>query len=284
MRAEHPGGAEGRAVQVARETAPASSGPVAVHARVDGPADGPPIVLSNSLGTTLEMWDPQVPALVEAGYRVLRYDTRGHGRSPVPPGPYSMDQLGADLLAVLDRHGVERAHVAGVSLGGATAMWMAVNAPRRVDRLIVCCSAARFGEPDGWHERAATVRERGMGPVAATIPERWFTPAYVEACPEVVDPIVATLAATAPDGYAACCEAIAGIDLREAIAAVRAPTLVLAGADDPATPPDNAREIAATIPGATIYVLAQAAHLASVQCAETVNDFITDFLDQGEHA
>jgi 3-oxoadipate enol-lactonase len=247
-----------------------------VKARVDGPPGGPAIVLSNSLGTTLAMWNPQVPALVDAGYRVIRHDTRGHGGSATPPTPYSIDDLGADLLGVLDRFEVERAHVAGVSMGGATGMWLAVNAPGRVDRLVVCCSAAHFGDPAGWEERAELVREHGMAPVAETIAERWFTAPFVEEHPHVVVEFVHALAQIDPEGYAGCCEAVATTDLRGDIAGISAPTLVIAGAQDPATPPSDGRLIADAIPGARFEVLDPGAHLSSVERHDVVTKLILD--------
>jgi 3-oxoadipate enol-lactonase len=252
-----------------------------VYERGDGPIDGTPIVLSNSLGTTLSMWDPQAHALAAAGYRVLRYDTRGHGRSPVPPAPYTIDDLGGDLIGLLDRHGIERAHVAGVSMGGATAMWVAANAPDRVGRLVVCCSAARFGEPAQWFERAETVVEGGMAPVVESIAERWFTPRFTEEHPDVVVAVVHALGQIDPEGYAACCEAIGGIDLREAIAAVTAPTLVISGAQDSATPPSDGQLIAGTIPGARLEVLDPGAHLASIERHDAVTDLILEHLGGG---
>jgi 3-oxoadipate enol-lactonase len=249
-----------------------------INARVDGPANGPAIVLSNSLGTALSMWDPQVRPLVDAGYRVVRYDARGHGGSGSPPTPYSIDDLGADLVGVLDRFEIERAHVAGVSLGGATAMWVAVHAADRVGRLVVCCSAVRFGEPAGWEERAELVREHGMAPVAEAIAERWFTAAFIQEHPHVVVEIVHTLAQSDPEGYAGCCEAIAGLDLSDEIGAIKAPTLVIAGAQDPVSPPADGRFVADRIAGARFEVVDPGAHLASLERHDVVTQLILDHL------
>jgi 3-oxoadipate enol-lactonase len=249
-----------------------------VNARVDGPRDGPAIVLSNSLGTTLAMWNPQVEPLVAAGYRVIRYDTRGHGDSPTPPTPYTVDDLGQDLIGVLDRFEVERAHFAGVSLGGATAMWAAVNAPQRVGRLVVCCSAVRFGERAGWEERAELVREHGMAPVAEAIGERWFTPHFAQEHPHVVIEVVHALAGLDPEGYAGCCEAIADVDLERDIARITAPTLVISAAQDPVTPPSDGQLIAGAIAGARLEVLDPGAHLSSVERHDVVTQLILDHL------
>jgi 3-oxoadipate enol-lactonase len=249
-----------------------------VNARIDGPPGGPAIILSNSLGTRLSMWDPQVHPLVEAGYRVVRYDTRGHGDSASPPTPYTIEDLGGDLVAVLDRFGIERAHVAGVSLGGATAMWAAVHASARVGRLIVCCAAVRFGDPAGWEERAELVREHGMAPVAEAIAERWFTARFAKDHPHVVVEIVHALAQTDPEGYAGCCEAIGGLDLSDEIGAIKAPTLVIAGAQDPVSPPADGRFVADRIAGARFEVVDPGAHLSSVERHDVVTQLILDHL------
>jgi len=251
--------------------------PVDVPFRIDGPADAPPVLLSNSLGTTSEMWDPQVPALSER-YRVVRYDTRGHGGAPVPNGPYSLDDLGGDALALLDRLGVERAHVVGLSLGGMTGMWLAANAPERVDRLVAMCTSAMLAEEHDWPARAKLVREQGTGAVAQASIERWFTPGFVAANPDTVARLRATLADTPPEGYAGCCDAIAGMDLLDAIESVEAPTLVIAGRQDPATPPPHAERIAERIPGARLE-LVDAAHLANIELADEVTALTLSHLE-----
>ena len=250
---------------------------VPVHRVVDGRADAPALVLSNSLGATLAMWDAQLAPLAER-FRVIRYDLRGHGGSPVPEGPYALDDLGADVLALLDGLGVERAHVAGVSLGGMVSMWLAINAADRVDRLLPCCTSARLGPPEGWAERAALVRRRGAAVVAPSVVERWLTPAYREAHPETVARLRDMVAATPAEGYASCCTAIEHMDLRSDLAAVRAPTLVIAGADDPATPPEHGALIASLIPGARMEVLAPAAHLANLEQPEEFTRLLVGFL------
>ena len=175
-----------------------------VHHRVEGPDEAPVVVFASSLGTTHEMWDPQAAALA-GEYRVLRYDHRGHGRSPVPPGPYTIDELAGDLLALLDDLGIERASLVGLSLGGAVAMHAALQAPERFERVALCCTAMKFGEPETWHERAAAVRAEGMPAVAAAVLERWVTP---DAPAGLRERLEALLLATPPEGYAACCEAL----------------------------------------------------------------------------
>jgi 3-oxoadipate enol-lactonase len=240
---------------------------IAVHYRLDGPDQAPVLVLSNSLGTEMSMWDDLLPALVER-FRVLRYDQRGHGRSPAPPGPYTIADLAGDALALLDRLGVERVSWCGTSLGGMTGLWLAVGAPERIDRLALCCTSAHLPPRRTWIERAATVRGEGIQAVADAQLERWFTPAFVERRPEVAERIRRALHGTAPEGYAGCCEAIAGHDLRAELGSIRAPTLVLAAADDPATPPEHGRLIADTVAGARLVVLERARHLAVVERPE----------------
>lgn len=222
------------------------------------------LVLSNSLGTNMSMWDDLLPALAER-FRVLRYDQRGHGRSPAPPGPYTIAELAGDALALLDRLGVDRVSFCGTSLGGMTGMWLAASAPERIERLALCCTSAHLPPRRTWIERAATVRGEGIPAVADAQLERWFTPGLAERRPDLVERIRRALLDSTPEGYAGCCEAIAGHDLRGELGSIRAPTLVLAAADDPATPPEHGRLIADAVPGARLLVLERARHLAVVE-------------------
>ena len=253
---------------------------VDLHAVVDGPEGAPVVLLAGSLGSTLEMWEPQVPALAQR-FRVVRYDARGHGRSPVPPGPYSLDDLVDDVVALLDRLDVDRASVVGLSLGGMTALRLAAREPRRVDRLAVLCTSALLTPASAWQERAETVRREGAGAVAAVVVQRWFTGALAAASPDVVERMRRMVAATPAEGYAGCCEAIAGMDLRDDLAAVSAPTLAIAGADDPATPPEHLSAIAAGVPAGQLLVLPQAAHLASWEQPDAVNAALLVHLSGG---
>ena len=237
---------------------------VAVSYSVDGPADGPVVVLSNSLGATRSMWDPQVPALAER-FRVVTYDTRGHGESPVPPGPYSIDDLVDDVVALLDELGAERAHVAGLSLGGMTAMRLAAREPERVRRLALLCTSALLGPRETWTDRARTARTEGTGVLAPVVVGRWFTPGFAAAHPDLTARMEAMIAATPDEGYAGCCEAIADMDLRADLDRIAAPTLVISGADDPATPPEHQRRIADAIPDAELLTVRPGAHLANVE-------------------
>ncbi len=249
-----------------------------LHHTFAGPEGAEVVVLSNSLGTTLEMWDAQAGVLARSR-RVLRYDMRGHGRSPVPETPYAIADLGADLVALLDRNGIGRASLCGVSLGGMASMWVAAHAPERVDRLVLCSTSALMGPPETWTERAALVRRSGMGAVADTVVARWFTPGFAAAAPEVVQRIRAQLAATPPEGYAGCCEAIREMDLRPDLPAISAPTLVIAAEGDPSTPPVHARTIAGLIPGARLEVLGRGSHLVNVEAPELVTPLVTTHLD-----
>jgi 3-oxoadipate enol-lactonase len=241
-------------------------GSVRVHRVVDGPADGPVVVFSNSIGSDHRMWAPQVQPLVAAGFRVVRYDTRGHGSSPVPPGPYDLADLGGDLLVLLDDIDAARAHIVGLSLGGMTGMWAGINAPDRVASLTLCCTSAKLGPPQMWADRARLVREQGTGVVAEPGVGRWLTPAYADAHPDDVAFLREMIASTPAEGYAACCEVIERMDLLAELPRITAPTLVISGADDPATPPDpHGRLIAEGIPGARHEVVAPAAHLGSYE-------------------
>jgi 3-oxoadipate enol-lactonase len=249
----------------------------AVHHTFAGPERAGVVVLSNSLGTTLEMWEPQA-AVLARDRRVLRYDMRGHGRSPVPETPYSMADLGADLVGLLDRHGIERASLCGVSLGGMVSMWVAAHVPERVDRLVLCSTSAIMGPPESWTERAALVRREGTAAVADTVVARWFTPAFAAARPDVVAAIRAQLAATPAEGYAGCCEAIKDMDQRPELPSSTAPTLVIAAEGDPSTPPAHARTIAGLIPGSRLEVLDRGAHLVNVEEPDLVTALITAHL------
>jgi 3-oxoadipate enol-lactonase len=225
----------------------------------------PVLALPSSLGTTAELWDPNARHWAGA-FSLLRYDQRGRN---------SIDQLGADLLELLDEHGFERVSVCGLSLGGATAMWVAANAPERVDRLVLACTSARFGDPEHWLERAAIVRERGLDPIADGIVARWFTPA---APPEVVGRFRQMLVETPRESYAACCEALARWDFRRRLPEIAAPTLVIAAAQDQATPLEDSDVLARGIPGARLVVVADAAHLANVEQAEAFSKLVTEHL------
>lgn len=247
-----------------------------------GDPANPAVVLSSSLGTTREMWEPQLEALTPR-FRVIRYDHRGHGDSPAPPGPYTLADLGGDLVALLDHLGIGRAHVCGLSLGGIVGLWLAAAHPDRVDRLVACCTAPAF-PADSWHERAATVRVHGTQAVAPASLERWLTASFRERQPDTVERLRVALLATRAEGYAGCCEALAGADLTDALPGITAPTLAIAGAEDPATPPDQLKRIADGVADASLAVVDDAAHLVNVEQPERVSALIRDHLDPGGRA
>jgi 3-oxoadipate enol-lactonase len=251
---------------------------VALHHTLEGPEDAPVLVASNSLGTTLRMWDDQAHALLER-FRLLRYDHRGHGSSPVPTGPYKIDDLGRDILTLLDRLGVEHFSFCGLSVGGAVGMWLASEVPERVERLVLCCTAARFAPPEQWDERAETVRSDGVGAISDAVIERWFTPPFRESRPEAVEWAGGMLRNTPAEGYAGCCEAIRDADLRSRLGAIRAPTLVVAGAEDPAAPVEEAELIRDSTPDARLVVVEQAAHLANVEQPEAFTQAVLEHLE-----
>ena len=249
-----------------------------LHHRWDGEEGAPVLVLANSIATTLELWDPQVPAFTQS-FRVLRYDQLGHGRSDVPPRPYTVERLARELLALLDELGLERVSFCGLSLGGAVGMWLGAQAPERIDRLVLAGTSAYFGPPQRWIERIAQVETDGMGPVAEAAMARWFTPAFTG-----TDPYRDGHAATPAEGYIACCGALAAWDFRSELVAVSVPTLVVVGEEDPSTPPEHARAIADGIPGARLVVIPNAAHLVNVEQPEAFTRAVLDHLLVAEAA
>lgn len=251
-----------------------------LHTAFDGPEDAPVLVLANSIGTDLGVWEPQLRALA-ASHRVLRYDHRGHGRSPATPGPYTVEGLARDLLDVLGAHAIERVSFCGLSLGAAVGTWIAIHVPQRIDRLILASAAARFGTPEGWSERARTVRARGMAAIAdRVVNEIWFTSSFRQRSPDVVDRHRRMFEATAPEGYAACCDALEAWEVRAPeLSSISAPTLLIAGADDPATPPSSVAALHEHIGGSRLVVLDHAAHLANVEQPSVFATVVREHLD-----
>jgi 3-oxoadipate enol-lactonase/4-carboxymuconolactone decarboxylase len=246
-----------------------------VFHEVSGPPDAPVVVLSGSLGSDLRMWDPQVEPLVAAGFRVVRYDHRGHGRSPAPPGPYTLEELSRDLLELLDRLGVPRVSLVGLSLGGMVGMWLAEHEPSRVDRLVLCCTSARLGPAQMWEERARTARSSGMSTLADAAIGRWLTPA---ADPSLAARLRSMVAATPAEGYASCCTAIQTMSIEEGLGSITAPTLVISATEDPATPPAHGLAIVSAVPGARLAVVDGAAHLGNVERPAEFTSLILDHL------
>ena len=251
--------------------------PVELHHEVLG--SGQPVVLAGSLGSDLRMWDPQVPHLVAAGFQVIRYDHRGHGQSPAPAGPYTLAELASDLLALLDRLALTRVSLVGLSLGGMVGMWLAQHAPERLDRLVLCCTSASLGPASMWQERAETVRTQGMSALADAAVQRWVTPGYEN--PGWLRDMVASHSG---EGYASCCTAIETMSIVDDLSTITAPTLVIAGAEDPATPPEHAERIAAAVPGARLVIVPGAAHLGNVEQPTAFTGLIIDHLRPDRHA
>ena len=243
---------------------------------IEGPEDAPVLVLSNSLGTNLGMWDDQASVLRER-FRLLRYDQRGHGNSPVPSGPYKIEDLRLDVLALLNRLEIEHASFCGLSIGGLVGMWLASEEPERVGRLVLCCTASRF-DPEMYEARARQVRAEGVGSIADTVLERWFTPEFRATRPETVVWAGSMLRGTPAEGYAGCCEVLRDTDVRDRLENVQAPTLVIAGAEDPAASVAQAEEIRDSIPEARLTVV-EAAHLANVEQPEAVTREILEHLE-----
>lgn len=247
--------------------------------RLEGPQDAPVLMLSNSLGTNMGMWAPQVDAFVQ-NFRLLRYDSRGHGGSDSPAGGYSLDRLGRDALAILDALELQRVHFCGLSLGGMIGQWLAVRAPERLERLVLANTSAYMGPPDGWQARIEGVLAEGMTPLAEASIARWFTPAFAAAQPLAVEPVRAMLLATDRQGYAGCCAAIRDMDQRPTAALNRTPTLVIAGSEDPSTSVADAKFLVDTAGDARLQVLS-AAHLSNVEAAEDFNAAVSAFLSTG---
>ncbi len=247
-----------------------------IHYALAGPANGPVVVFSNSLGTNFSMWDAQTPE-VEARFRVLRYDTRGHGQSSVTPGPYSIEQLGRDVLTLLDALGIKQIHFCGLSMGGMIGMWLGLNAPARLSMLVLCSTAAKIGSAETWNARIEAVRKQGVKAIAASIIERWLTPEFRAGSPQVAETTLRMLETTSPEGYVANCAAVRDFDVRDQVSSIRTPTLIMSGSKDPATPPSDGRFLADQIPRAR-YVELQSSHLSNIEAAQPFTAELIRFL------
>jgi 3-oxoadipate enol-lactonase len=247
-----------------------------IHYDLAGPASAPVLGFSNSLGATLSMWDPQMP-IFQKQFRVLRYDTRGHGESSVTPGPYAIEQLARDVLALLDQLHLGRVHFCGLSMGGQTGMWLALNAADRLNKLVLCNTAAKIGTPEIWNPRIEAVRTGGMKKISTAVMERWFSADFRSKSPDVVAATKLIFEGANPDGYIANCAAIRDFDARETIAAIGVRTLVIAGTHDVATTPADGRYLANSIEGAR-YVELNAAHLSNIESRERFNSELGAFL------
>lgn len=250
---------------------------MALNYEISGPAGAPRLLMGGSIGTSLSMWDRQLP--LADSLRLVRFDHRGHGRSPnpSPATPWEIEDLAHDVLGLMDALGLERAHYCGLSLGGMVGMWLAANAPDRIDRLILLCTSAHMPPPSLWQERSRAVLEAGsVEPLADAALQRWLTPAFANANPSVRAWVRSMLVDTPATGYAACCGAIERMDLREALPSIGAATLVVSGAQDPSTPPAHQQLIAEAVPGARHEILDPAAHLAAVERPDDINRLILE--------
>ncbi len=250
---------------------------VRIHYSLEGSSKSPMLVLSNSLGTNYSMWDPQVPEFLKT-LRVLRYDTRGHGQTSVTQGPYTIEQLARDVLALADALDVKRFHFCGLSMGGMIGMWLGVNAPERLNKLVLCSTAAKIGTPETWNARIEAVRKNGMKQVAASVVERWFSAAFREKSPSTRAKTQKMLEEANREGYAAGCAAVRDFDFRERLDRIHTTTLVIAGRYDPATPPADGHFLADHIQGAR-YVQLNAAHLSNIEDADRFSREVSEFLN-----
>ena len=249
-----------------------------LNVSVEGRDDGPTLMLSNSLGCTMQMWQPQMAALAQQ-FRVIRYDRRGHGKSNAPPGPYSMQRFGKDALAILDDLKIEKSHWCGLSMGGMVGQWLGANAPERFDRIVLCNTSCYYPDPTNWLNRIKAVKEGGIAAVADAVIAGWLTAGFREREPRIAAAMKAMLLATPVEGYLACCQALSTLDQRALLPKIESPTLVIAGSHDMATPLAAGEFIRDNIPGATLTVL-KAAHISNVEQSSVFTEAVIGFLTQ----
>jgi 3-oxoadipate enol-lactonase len=253
------------------------SGEARIHYVLEGQSGSPALVFSNSLGANYSMWDSQAHEFHKK-FRILRYDTRGHGQSSATAGPYSIELLAKDVVALLDALDLDRVDFCGLSMGGMIGMWLGLHAPKRLNKLVLCNTGAKIGTLEAWNARIDAVRKNGMKSVAPAVIDRWFTPNFRQKSPAVISSTHKMIEEANPDGYAACCAAIRDCDYREQVPAIRTPTLVISGAHDPATPPADGRFLAQQIPGAR-YSELNAAHLSNIEAQDRFNQELAGFLN-----
>jgi 3-oxoadipate enol-lactonase len=247
-----------------------------IRYEVTGAEKAPTLVFSNSLGTDLAMWDPQVAAL-NRGYRIVRYDTRGHGQSPETPGPYTIDQLADDVMALLDHLKLDGVYFCGLSMGGMTAMSLALRKPQRLYKIVLCSTAPKIGTSETWNTRIDIVRQGGMAAVVDGVLQRWYTSEFRSSAPQAIESTRQTLLKTSVEGYVACCAAVRDADMRETIAGIRVPTLIIAGTHDPVTTPADGHFMEQRIPGAK-YCELPGAHLSNIEAAAAFTNELSNFL------
>ena len=241
-----------------------------------GDANHPAIVFSNSLGTKYSMWQPQIDAL-KKDYYVICYDTRGHGASSAPQGPYSIEQLGTDVIQLLDHLNIQKASFCGISMGGLTGQWLAIHHPDRFNHVIVCNTAAKIGQAQAWNDRAALVREQGLKPIADTAATRWFTEPFIQSNTAIVQSLSNDLGAGSPEGYASCCEALAKADVREELASIQVPVFIIAGQQDPVTTVEDGQYMLDRISNAQLFEI-NASHISNIEQPEAFNQAVLNFI------
>jgi 3-oxoadipate enol-lactonase len=249
---------------------------VRLHYAFTGPAAAPALIFSNSLGTTFSMWDAQAPAF-EKRFRLLRYDMRGHGQSSAPPPPYAVSDLASDVLALADLLDIRQFNFCGLSIGGMTGMSLAVQAPERLCKLVLCNTAPKIGGSEFWNARIQTVETKGMKEVAGAVTARWFTPAFQVSSPDKVASAIRVLESLDPQGYMGGCTAVRDFDFREDVSKIRTPTLVVSGTHDPAATPADGRSLSEQIPGAR-YIELNTSHLSNIEDPAHFNETVLSFL------
>ena len=251
---------------------------VTINYETFGNKDKPSLIFSNSLGTTYQMWQPQIQVL-QKDYFVIGYDTRGHGASSAPTGPYSFDQLGQDVIDLLDHLNIDKAFFCGISMGGMTGQWLAIHYPKRFYHLMLCNTAAKIGTEVAWQDRAQLVRTEGLSTIAETAANRWFTSSFIANNPDIVSNLSNELAAGSAEGYASCCEALSIADAREHLKTITAPVTVIAGSEDPITTITDGQYMADNIPNAVLNTI-NASHISNIEQPEVFNQFIHQYLSQ----
>lgn len=241
-----------------------------------GDAAKPALIFSNSLGTNSKMWQAQID-FFQQDFFVICYDTRGHGASSAPQGPYSIDQLGQDVVNLLDHLKVEKATFCGISMGGLTGQWLAIHRPERFNQVVVCNTAAKIGQEQAWNDRAALVREQGLQPIASTAASRWFTEPFIQSNATVVNNLQNDLAASSAEGYASCCEALAKADVREQLTDITVPVLVVAGQQDPITTVADAQFMVERIANSQLFEI-NASHISNVELPNEFNQAVKQFI------
>ncbi|HCL58412.1 MAG TPA: 3-oxoadipate enol-lactonase [Acinetobacter sp.] len=241
-----------------------------------GDANKPALVFSNSLGTKYSMWQPQIEHFQQDHY-VICYDTRGHGASSAPQGSYSLEQLGQDVVNLLDHLDIAKAAFCGISMGGLTGQWLAIHKPERFSQVIVCNTAAKIGQEQAWQDRAVLVREQGLAPIAATAALRWFTDPFIQSNPAVVAELSNDLGAGSPEGYANCCEALAKADVREQLSSIQIPLLIIAGQQDPVTTVADGQFMQQRIANSQLFEI-NASHISNIEQPEAFNQAVQTFL------